>query len=790
MHFRSIRKKIITTTALVFLINGIILVSASMFLSYQKMDKQKSNDLKELTLEKSRKVTAYLKSSSNLASHLATLSEIVNWTKNPTEQNVSEALKFLNNYNINNQYATLYILDTTGKTIVSTETQIVGNNYSFRPYFQKAIIGNPNMYVSIGETNKAQGYHFAEPIKDSENNIIGVLALKLSPDDIYAQLDKETKNSNSHLMITDQFGIILYSDLKERKLSSLGVISNDVVGKIKAENKFLDTEIKSLQYQTVQDEVTKLKNNEVTTYKFYDKKDKDNEIVSAVPISGYPLLLINENSSKALEVDAVSLATTSGAIILISKILILIIIYFLISKSLKPLKDLDEMAKSVIAGDLEIKNNINSGDEIEDLGISFSKMTAKLKDYYRDLEEKVSDRTKELNVKNEYLNNTKLATLNILDDIQDEKNKTVILAKDLEKFKLALDNASDHVVITDADGITLYCNSGVQRITGYTREEAIGKKAGTLWAQPMPKEFYTKLWQTIKIDKKPYDGSLKNKRKNGEIYDAQITISPVLNDKGEVEFFIGIERDITHEKMVDQAKTEFVSLASHQLRTPLSSVNWYAEMLLAGDGGKLNDEQTTFVKEIYTGNQRMVALVNSLLNVSRLELGTFAVEPEPTDVVQMAADVIKELQPSIISKKLKVNFEHADGIPIIQADPKLFRIVFQNLLSNSVKYTPEEGSVSLKINKSAKNLLIEVSDTGYGIPKSEQSKIFQKLFRAENVREKDTEGTGLGLYIVKSIIDHAEGKITFKSAENKGTTFNLEIPLSGMKKKEGAKKLE
>jgi PAS domain S-box len=761
-----------------------------MFLSYQKMDQQKSNDLKELTLEKSRKVVAYLKSSSNLAEHLATLPEIINLTENPTDQNVKDALKLLNNYNINGQYATLYILDASGKTIVSTDAQMVGNNYSFRPYFQKAIIGNRNMYVSIAETNKAQGYHFAEPIKDSKNNTIGVLALKLLPDEIYAQFDKENKNSTSHLMITDQFGIILYSDLKEKKLSSLGVVSDDILTKIKAENKFLDTEIKALQYQIVQDNVSKLKNNEVTLYKIYDKIDKSNEIISAVPISGYPLLLISENSSKALEIDAIGLATTSGTIILISKLLILILIFLLISKNLKPLKDLDEMAKSVIAGNLEVKNNIKSGDEIEDLGISFSKMTAKLKEYYSDLEDKVADRTKELNIKNEYLNNTKLATLNILDDIQDEKNKTVILAKDLEKFKLALDNASDHVVITDADGITLYCNSGVERITGYTREEALGKKAGTLWAQPMPKEFYEKLWKTIKTDKKPYDGSLKNKRKNGELYDAQITISPVLNDKSEVEFFIGIERDITHEKMVDQAKTEFVSLASHQLRTPLSSVNWYAEMLLAGDGGKLNDEQTTFVKEIYTGNQRMVALVNSLLNVSRLELGTFAVEPEPTDVVQMAADVIKELQPSIISKKLKVTFEHADGIPIIQADPKLFRIVYQNLLSNAVKYTPDGGSVALKLNKTTKNLLIEVTDTGYGIPKSEQSKIFQKLFRAENVREKDTEGTGLGLYIVKSIIDHAEGKISFKSTENKGTTFNLEIPLSGMKKKEGAKKLE
>jgi signal transduction histidine kinase len=196
------------------------------------------------------------------------------------------------------------------------------------------------------------------------------------------------------------------------------------------------------------------------------------------------------------------------------------------------------------------------------------------------------------------------------------------------------------------------------------------------------------------------------------------------------------------------------------------------------------------VDEIYIGNQRMVELVNSLLNVSRLELGTFAVDPEPTDIIKTAQSVLDELKPSITTKKIKINFESAKDMPIIQADPKLIRIVFQNLLSNAVKYTPEKGAITLKISKNTKNLLVEVADTGYGIPLSEQPRIFEKLFRAENVREKDTEGTGLGLYIVKSIVTHSGGKISFKSIENKGTTFYVEIPLSGMKKKKGDKKIE
>jgi len=790
MHFKSIRKRIITTIALVLLINSIIIISAIAFLAYQKMSKQKNSDLTELTLEKSRKISTYLKESSDLAQHLATLPEIINWTKSYSSTNDSITLKFLNNFNINKQYSALYILNLQGVALVSTDPTFTGNNYSFRPYFQKAINGVSNLYVAIGTTSNTQGYYFAQPIEQEDGQIIGVLVLKLTPNNIYGLLDNETKNNDSHLMMTDEYGVVVYSDLREREFSSLGSLKPESVAKIKNEKKYANLEIKHLQYQMAQDKLTDLKNNNATIYKFFDSVDKETELISQTPVTNYPLFLISENNSDTLNSDAVSLATISGSIILLSKLLILLILYLLISKNLKPLKELEKMAKNVINGNLEIKNNIESGDEIQGLGSSFVKMTEKLKDYYGDLEAKVSERTKELNANNDYLNKTKLATLNILDDIKDEKNKTESLAKDLEKFKLALDSTSDHVVITDQDGIVLYGNHAVEQITGYTLAEAIGKKAGTLWSTPMPKEYYEKMWKTIKTDKKTFDSDIKNKRKNGEIYDAKITISPILNDKQEVEFFIGIERDITHEKMVDQAKTEFVSLASHQLRTPLSSVNWYAEMLLAGDGGKLNDEQTNFVKEIYAGNQRMVELVNSLLNVSRLELGTFAVEPEPTDVVKMVEDVIKELQPSIISKKLKTSFEHAANIPIIQADPKLFRIVFQNLLSNAVKYTPEKGLITLKMKTDKKNLLIEIADTGYGIPKKEQARIFQKLFRAENVRAKDTEGTGLGLYIVKSIIDHADGEITFKSEEDKGTTFYLKVPLSGMRKKEGDKRIE
>ena len=224
-------------------------------------------------------------------------------------------------------------------------------------------------------------------------------------------------------------------------------------------------------------------------------------------------------------------------------------------------------------------------------------------------------------------------------------------------------------------------------------------------------------------------------------------------------------------------------------------------MLIDGDAGKLNTKQKEYLNEVYTGNQRMVALVNALLNVSRLEMGTFTVEPEPTDIIEISKTVIKEMLPMIKKKEIIVKENYASVLPKINIDPKFIRVVFQNLISNAIKYTPEKGIVKIIIELRKKDeaidgatalfdsLFISVTDKGYGIPKNQQDKIFSKLFRADNVRERDTEGTGLGLYIVKSIIEHSDGKIWFKSKENKGSTFFVLLPLKGMKKKEGTKTL-
>ena len=213
-------------------------------------------------------------------------------------------------------------------------------------------------------------------------------------------------------------------------------------------------------------------------------------------------------------------------------------------------------------------------------------------------------------------------------------------------------------------------------------------------------------------------------------------------------------------------------------------------MLIDGDAGPLSDKQREYLTEIKNANDRMINLITALLNVSRVDLGVFIVEPEQVNLENIAEGALKDLELNINEKKLLVNKSFEKDLPPIRADLNIIRMIFQNLFSNAVKYTPPAGSITLTIKRDKSNILISVADTGYGIPKNSQSKIFTKMFRADNARVKDPDGTGLGLYIIKETIEKTGGKIWFESTENKGSTFYVEIPLEGMKKKEGSRRLE
>ncbi len=350
---------------------------------------------------------------------------------------------------------------------------------------------------------------------------------------------------------------------------------------------------------------------------------------------------------------------------------------------------------------------------------------------------------------------------------------------ELNKFRLAVEKASDHIVITDPEGMIVYANQAVEKITGYSPKEIVGKKAGgrELWGGLMGKEVYRNLWRTIKEKKEPFIGEFRNRRKDGTEYDAEGHIYPILDDRGRIIYFAGLEIDISELKRLEQAKSEFVSLASHQLRTPLTSISLSLDLLLRGSDGELNEGQTRALKEIYQDIASTSELVQALLNLSRIDMGTFKAEPEILSPKTIAEEVITAVGPQMDNKAQILQRDYDESLSPVSMDRNVLRIILQNLISNAVKYTSTGGRIKVGLKLRSNNLLIEVADTGIGIPRAEQDKMFTKFFRAHNTAGLNVDGTGIGLNLTKTIIEATGGRIWFESEEGRGTTFFVKIPV-------------
>ncbi len=243
-----------------------------------------------------------------------------------------------------------------------------------------------------------------------------------------------------------------------------------------------------------------------------------------------------------------------------------------------------------------------------------------------------------------------------------------------------------------------------------------------------------------------------------------------------------IRRDIelrrAYEKLksFDSEKSEFVSIAAHQLRTPLSAIKWSQQMLYTEELGPLSDEQKQMIEQSQHSVTRLVNMINHLLDADHLELDKDHANKETVDISKIANEVISDVKPNADKKGVILELIiPSKGVPSITANPERIKDILLNLTDNAVKYTPTGGTVTVKITVGEK-MRIEVSDTGMGIPVQHQDKIFSRFARAENAKRVDADGSGLGLYIVKRIIDFLGGNISFTSIEGRGTTFVVQLP--------------
>jgi len=228
-------------------------------------------------------------------------------------------------------------------------------------------------------------------------------------------------------------------------------------------------------------------------------------------------------------------------------------------------------------------------------------------------------------------------------------------------------------------------------------------------------------------------------------------------------------------------KEDFISTATHQLRSPLVGMKWTLDMLINGEVGKISQDQKKWLKGAYKSNERVIEMVDDMLNAMRVESGVVQFMRAKVDIVFLINSLVDELKAAAKEKELNVKVHVIKEIKPVMGDEEKLRVAFENIVHNAIKYTPQKGNVTINITEEEGEVKLEIADTGMGIPDAERKDMFRRFFRGSNAMLSDEAGTGLGLYISKNVIERHGGRIWFDTEMNKGTTFHILMPYDGLK---------
>lgn len=342
--------------------------------------------------------------------------------------------------------------------------------------------------------------------------------------------------------------------------------------------------------------------------------------------------------------------------------------------------------------------------------------------------------------------------------------------QELEKIELIFSNLSDGLILINGQGRLELFNPAAEQMFGVRARDILGRTFQGL-------ETFPRLIEVARI---------VEEKKEFSRYELPVPpnkvleVSAILLRAGEAkdQGIILVSHDITREKQVEQLKTEFVSLAAHQLRTPLSAIKWALEALLDGDAGPLTLLQREILLNNRISNERMIALVNDLLDVTRIEEGRYLYQPTFSQFEELAQDVAQSYRAEARRRNIALVFDPPkEKFPRVLVDKEKMLLVVHNLVDNALRYSHEGGRVEIILSHDNKDVMFSIKDSGIGIPEEQKARLFEKFFRASNAKQVYTEGTGLGLYLSKNIIEAHEGKIWVESRVGEGSTFSFSLPI-------------
>ena len=372
-----------------------------------------------------------------------------------------------------------------------------------------------------------------------------------------------------------------------------------------------------------------------------------------------------------------------------------------------------------------------------------------------------------------------LALARMARNLRYEQRKTTALIESLNVGML----------LVDTRGNIDFANAEARHFFGLKKLEQ--KKAINIYQNGAPGSILTLLQEEIQAIRKEVGGKGARRIYEAHLLDpneAHLRVTRIYGSEArDVGGFAGtlyVLEDLTkekqlreREKIVSALKSDFVSIAAHQLRTPLSVMKWVFNMLLEGDLGETTEKQQEFIQKALASNEQMIKLIGDLLDVSRIERGAFGYAFQQVSLHEVIQEVVRKATTVAQNKNIQFRLELWGGLASVRADEIKIGMVLENIIDNAMRYSPPDSIVDVQTKKNEKEIVVSISDSGIGIPEHQQKNIFTRFFRAENARRIQTEGSGLGLFVAKSIIERHGGKIWFESRDGKGSTFYFTLPL-------------
>lgn len=382
-----------------------------------------------------------------------------------------------------------------------------------------------------------------------------------------------------------------------------------------------------------------------------------------------------------------------------------------------------------------------------------------------------------------------------LESLQTQHTETLA---ELKRYKLLVDSVQDYAIfLLDPRGYIVSWNKGAERFKGYKPHEIIGKHFSVFYLQrdkdaKKPERELELARRVGRVEDEDW-----RVRKDGSQFWANVIITALFDENGDLVGFAKVTRDLTERKQheedlrrtnallkeqqralerLNNSKDEFISLASHQLRTPATSVKQYLGMLIEGFVGDMSSDQLNFVEKAYDSNNHQIDIVNSLLKVAQIDAGKVVLRKVPVDVRSIVRGVVDEQTERFDSRHQKVEISAPKAVTA-NVDTGYYRMVLENLVDNASKYTPEGGSIKISVRALKGEVVVSVKDTGVGIAPEDKAKLFEKFRRIPNILSDDVGGSGLGLYWAEKVIALHGGRIEVESDLGKGTTFKVSVPL-------------